>query len=70
MTFAAVTLRLQIPLGIGLFGFGDYATLSPYLSFTAWLPNVLAVWACDRLTASATNDARGVSAPAGAGRRQ
>jgi uncharacterized membrane protein len=70
MTFAAVTLRLQIPLGIALFGFPDYATLSPYLSFTAWLPNVLAVWAYVRLTASATNVARGVSAEARAGRRQ
>jgi uncharacterized membrane protein len=70
LTFAAVTLRLQIPLGIVLFGFRDYASLSPYLSFTAWLPNVLAVWAYDRLTASATTNARGVSAQARAGHQR
>jgi uncharacterized membrane protein len=68
MTFAAVTLRLQIPLGILLFGFRDYASLSPYLSFTAWLPNVLAVWAYGRLAASSTKDALGFSVPARAGR--
>jgi uncharacterized membrane protein len=44
MTFGAVTLRLQIPLGIMFFGFSDYRSMSPWLSFTAWVPNVLAVW--------------------------
>ncbi len=44
MTFGAVTLRLQIPIEIIFFGFPDYETLSPWLSFTAWVPNVLAVW--------------------------
>jgi uncharacterized membrane protein len=53
MTFAAVTLRLQIPLGLVLFGFPDYAVLSPWLSFTAWLPNIAAVWLYTRFFSSA-----------------
>ncbi len=48
MTFAAVTLRLQIPFGIAVLGFTDYARLSPWLAYTAWLPNVAAVWLLTR----------------------
>jgi uncharacterized membrane protein len=44
MTFAAVTLRLQIPIGVMYFGFRDYATLSVWLAYTSWIPNVIAVW--------------------------
>ena len=44
MTFAAVTLRLQIPIGVIYFGFPDYATLSVWLAYTSWIPNVIAVW--------------------------
>jgi hypothetical protein len=44
LTFAAVTLRLQIPIGIAVFHFPDYRTLSPWLSFTCWLPNLAAIW--------------------------
>ena len=50
MTFGAVTLRLQIPLGIMVFGFADYRSMSPWLSFTAWVPNVLAIWLYLQLT--------------------
>ena len=42
MTFAAVTLRLQIPIGLAL-GFEGYAAMSPWLAYTSWIPNVIAV---------------------------
>ena len=42
MTFAAVTLRLQIPIGLAL-GYPDYPAMSPWLAFTSWIPNVAAV---------------------------
>ena len=42
MTFAAVTLRLQIPLGLAL-GYDGYAAMSPWLAYTSWIPNVIAV---------------------------
>jgi hypothetical protein len=42
MTFAAVTLRLQIPIGLAL-GYESYAAMSPWLAYTAWIPNVIAV---------------------------
>jgi uncharacterized membrane protein len=42
MTFGAVTLRLQIPIGLAL-GFTSYSAMSPWLAYTSWIPNVLAV---------------------------
>jgi uncharacterized membrane protein len=42
MTFAAVTLRLQIPVGFAL-GFRDYSAMSVWLAYTSWIPNVVAV---------------------------
>jgi len=42
MTFAAVTLRLQIPIGLALGG-ASYSAISPYLSYTSWIPNVTLV---------------------------
>jgi hypothetical protein len=42
MTFAAVTLRLQIPIGLAL-GFAGYSAMSPWLAYTSWIPNVIAV---------------------------
>jgi uncharacterized membrane protein len=42
MTFAAVTLRLQIPIGFAL-GFASYSAMSVWLAYTAWIPNVIAV---------------------------
>jgi uncharacterized membrane protein len=44
MTFAAVTLRLQIPIGVIYFGYSDYQSLSVWLAYTSWIPNVVAVW--------------------------
>jgi hypothetical protein len=43
LTFAAVTLRLQIPLGFILFGFASYREMSVWLAYTCWIPNVIAV---------------------------
>jgi hypothetical protein len=43
MTFAAVTLRLQIPLGIVLFHFATYRDMSVWLAYTSWLPNIAVV---------------------------
>jgi hypothetical protein len=43
MTFGAVTLRLQIPFGIMFFGFHSYTEMSPWLAYTAWIPNVIVV---------------------------
>jgi hypothetical protein len=42
MTFGAVTLRLQIPIGF-LLGYRSYSAMSVWLAWTAWVPNVLAV---------------------------
>jgi uncharacterized membrane protein len=42
MTFGAVTLRLQIPIGFML-GYSDYPAMSVWLAYTSWIPNVLAV---------------------------
>jgi uncharacterized membrane protein len=42
MTFAAVTLRLQIPIGAAL-GYPDYSAMSVWLAYTCWIPNVVAV---------------------------
>ena len=42
MTFGAVTLRLQIPLGLAL-GYHSYAAMSVWLAYTAWIPNVIVV---------------------------
>lgn len=39
MTFGAVVLRLQIPIGYAL-GYGSYSSMSPILAFTSWIPNV------------------------------
>ena len=45
MTFGAVTLRLQIPLGFAL-GYQSYSEMSVWLAYTAWLPNLalVAAW--------------------------
>jgi hypothetical protein len=42
MTFAAVTLRLQIPIGF-IIGYESYSAMSVWLAYTAWIPNVLLV---------------------------
>jgi len=42
MTFGAVTLRLQIPVGFML-GYSSYPQMSVWLAYTSWLPNVCAV---------------------------
>ena len=42
MTFGAVTLRLQIPLGF-LLGWRSYSAMSVWLAYTAWIPNVIVV---------------------------
>lgn len=42
MTFGAVTLRVQIPIGFAL-GYHSYSSMSPILAFTSWIPNVLMV---------------------------
>jgi hypothetical protein len=42
MTFAAVTLRLQL-LAAPALGFPDYSAMSVWLAWTSWLPNVAAV---------------------------
>jgi uncharacterized membrane protein len=50
MTFGAVTLRLQIPIGFML-GYPGYPEMSVWLAYTSWIPNVLAVlayfWICE-----------------------
>jgi len=43
MTFGAVTLRLQIPLGFIFFHFHSYSEMSVWLAYTAWIPNVIVV---------------------------
>jgi hypothetical protein len=45
MTFGAVTLRLQIPLGFAL-GYTSYSAMSVWLAYTSWIPNVFAVAIC------------------------
>jgi hypothetical protein len=42
MTFGAVTLRLQIPIGFAL-GFPNYSAMSVWLAYTSWMPNVIVV---------------------------
>ncbi|MEJ0025559.1 MAG: DUF2306 domain-containing protein [Rhizomicrobium sp.] len=42
MTFAAVTLRLQIPF-FAMEGFTTYSAASVWLAYTSWMPNVIAV---------------------------
>ena len=44
MTFAAVTLRLQIPFGFIFFHFHSYAEMSRWLAYTSWIPNLAIVW--------------------------
>jgi hypothetical protein len=48
MTFAAVTLRLQIPIGL-LLGYPSYSAMSVWLAYTSWLPNVIIVGLCSLL---------------------
>lgn len=43
MTFAGVTLRLQIPLGFAL-GYASYSAMSVWLAYTAWIPNIVVMW--------------------------
>ena len=40
LTFAAVTLRVEIPL-LMLLGFESYALMSPVLAWSCWVPNLL-----------------------------
>jgi len=42
MTFGAVVLRLQIPIGYA-WGYSNYSSMSPILAFTSWIPNILIV---------------------------
>ena len=42
MSFGAVTLRLQIPIGFAL-GYSSYSGMSVWLAYTSWIPNVAAV---------------------------
>jgi uncharacterized membrane protein len=44
MTFGAVTLRLQIPIGFML-GYPGYPQMSVWLAYTSWIPNVVVVLA-------------------------
>jgi hypothetical protein len=64
MTFGAVTLRLQIPLGFML-GYSGYPQMSVWLAYTSWIPNVLMVlaWFALRRRAAA-EPARGAGHPA------
>ena len=50
MTFGAVTLRLQIPLGFAL-GYPSYSAMSVWLAYTAWVPNLIlvALWSREAL---------------------
>jgi uncharacterized membrane protein len=40
LTLAAVTLRLQLPIGLGLFQF-PFETAYPVISFSCWVPNII-----------------------------
>jgi hypothetical protein len=42
MTFGAVTLRLQIPIGF-ILGAHSYSQMSVWLAYTSWIPNVILV---------------------------
>jgi hypothetical protein len=42
MTFGAVILRLQIPIGFVL-GYPSYSAMSVWLAWTSWVPNVIIV---------------------------
>jgi hypothetical protein len=42
LTFSAVTLRLQIPIGFML-GYASYSAMSVWLAYTSWIPNLVAV---------------------------
>ena len=42
MTFGAVTLRLQIPVGLA-FGYTSYSAMSVWLAYTSWIPNIAIV---------------------------
>jgi len=42
LTFSAVTLRLQIPIGFAL-GYPSYSAMSVWLAYSSWIPNVIAV---------------------------
>jgi uncharacterized membrane protein len=44
MTFGAVTLRLQIPIGFML-GYPRYPEMSVWLAYTSWIPSVVVVLA-------------------------
>jgi hypothetical protein len=59
LTFAAVTLRLQIPFGFIFFGFSSYREMSVWLAYTCWIPNVIAV---ALFTLAASLRSRGASA--------
>lgn len=50
MTFGAVTLRLQIPIGLALGG-ESYSAISVWLAYTSWIPNVAVVAIFSALTA-------------------
>lgn len=43
MTFGAVTLRLQVPIGLIFLGFHSYPEMSVWLAYTSWIPNVVVV---------------------------
>lgn len=43
LTFAAVTLRIQLPIGFIFLGFHSYREMSVYLAYTSWIPNVIVV---------------------------
>lgn len=43
LTFAAVTLRIQLPIGFIFLGFTSYREMSVYLAYTSWIPNVIVV---------------------------
>ena len=71
LTFGAVTLRLQIPLGFAL-GDASYSQMSVWLAYTAWVPNVVIValyslWERRRAASrDARNSPRALKAPAAA----
>jgi uncharacterized membrane protein len=68
MTFAAVTLRLQIPIGYAV-GYESYSSMSPWLAYTCWIPNVILVAIYSRLERSRrkrlTEHAAGLTAASG-----
>jgi uncharacterized membrane protein len=51
LTFGAVTLRLQIPIGLML-GYTSYSAMSVWLAYTSWIPNVIVVLAYSALEKS------------------